>query len=98
MRRTTFEVLESLFTVSHRMFNYNRVRSIDTIYDNEKAITICLASHNTIFRVRLFKGRSPENIIVKVERLAGCSLIYGDEYRAILWAVKFGEIPAPKKY
>jgi len=97
MRRTTYEVYESASTIAYRIFDCNRVRSIEAVYNNERAIAICTASHNTIFRVRLFKGKSSGSILVEVQKLSGCSLIFNVEYRAILQSTKYNEIPVSEQ-
>merc|ERR1712045_750619 len=88
---------------ARRITDSNRLRSIETEYDDENPTANCTASKNTKFLVRLYyksKTSSPSEqniILVQVQRRSGCSLIFNEEYKAIIQAAKYGHIVAPKK-
>ena len=88
--------LEDLATVAFRVSESNRIRSIEAEYNNDTATAKCMAMRNTHFRITLFYGETERHIIVKMKRMSGCSLIFQEEYRAIMNAAKFGEI-SPRK-
>lgn len=85
-----------LVTVAFRVSECNRIRSIEAEYDNDTATAECIASQNTHFRVMLFRGETERHIIVDIRRMSGCSLVFREEYRALMNAAKCGEI-APRK-
>jgi len=97
VRRATYEVYETISIIACRIFDCNRVRSVEVVYDNERATAMCTASQNTNFRISLFKGKSSGSILVEVQKMNGCSLIFNAEYRAILQYSKFGEIHVSEK-
>lgn len=88
--------LEDLVTVAFRISECNRIRSIEAEYDTETATAKCIALRNTHFRITLFHGETERHIIVKIRRMSGCSLIFHEEYRALMNAAKFGEITTRK--
>merc|ERR1719384_844180 len=100
-QRTSFKVNSNeATTVAHRISFSNRVRSIETKYDNDDPIANCITSRNTKFRIQLFcKGRksssSEKIILVQVQRRSGCSLAFSKEYKALVQAVKYGKVVAP---
>merc|ERR1719384_1561203 len=92
-QRTSFKVNSNeATTVAHRISFSNRVRSIETKYDNDDPIANCIASSNTKFRIQLYcknkkSSSSKKNIIlVQVQRTSGCSLTFSKEYKAIVQA------------
>jgi len=103
-QRTCFEVNNEIATtVARRISNSNRIRSIETDYDNESAIVDCTASRNTKYRIQLhYKNEAASSsprgnsiIIVQVQRRSGCSLIFQKEYRSIFHAAKHNKIVEP---
>jgi len=88
---------EKLITVAHRIYESNRVRSIETEYDDDTATAKCMAPRNTTLRIALFHGETENHIIVDIRRMGGCSLVFQEEYRAIMKAAKLGEITPSKK-
>jgi len=101
--RTSFEVSSDEATaVAHRISFSNRVRSIETKYDNEDPIANCIVSSNTKFRIQLYckskKSSSSKmnTVLVQAQRRSGCSLAFNKEYKAIVQAAKYGVIVAPK--
>ena len=88
--------LEDLTTVAFRVSECNRIRSIEAEYDSDTATAKCIALRNTHFRIILFHGETERHIIVDIKRMSGCSLIFQEEYRAIMNAAKFGEITTRK--
>merc|ERR1719384_2479903 len=90
-QRTSFKVNSNeATTVAHRISFSNRVRSIETKYNNDDPIANCITSSNTKFRIQLYckkkkSSSSKENIIlVQVKRRSGCSLAFNQEYKAIV--------------
>eukprot|EP00555_Chaetoceros_dichaeta_P000166 CAMPEP_0198276866 /NCGR_PEP_ID=MMETSP1447-20131203/65539_1 /TAXON_ID=420782 /ORGANISM="Chaetoceros dichaeta, Strain CCMP1751" /LENGTH=397 /DNA_ID=CAMNT_0043971839 /DNA_START=24 /DNA_END=1218 /DNA_ORIENTATION=- len=75
-----------------RISECNRIRSVEAEYDNDTAVANCVASNNTHFRVMLYQGETQGTIIVDMRRMSGSSMIFQEEYRAIMSAAKFGEI------
>lgn len=84
--------VEDLSTVAFRVSECNRIRSIEAKYDNDTATAECITSHNTHFRVMLSHGETERHIIMDIRRISGCSLVFQEEYRALMNAAKFGEI------
>jgi len=101
-QRTSFEVnSDETTTVAHRISFSNRVRSIETKYDNDDPIANSIASRNTKFCIQLYcKSRKSSSskmiILVQVQRRSGCSLAFSKEYKALVQAVKYGVVMAPK--
>lgn len=101
MLRTCFEVDSDEKTVARRISFSNRARSIETEYNNYDPIANCIASNNMKFRVQLFcesknSLRSKKHItLVQLQRRAGCSLTFNEEYKAIVQASKYGVFVAP---
>jgi len=100
--RTCFEAdSNEVATVVNRISCSNRIRSIETKYDNDYPIANCIASSNTKYRIQLYYKSvksSPSNtniILIEVHRRSGCSLVFNQEYNAIVHAAKYGEIVAP---
>jgi len=83
---------EELKTVAGRISECNRVRSIETEYDDDTATANCTALPNTTFRIRLFHGEMENYIIVDMRRMSGCSLVFQEEFCAIMNAARFGDI------
>jgi len=88
--------VDDLALVAHRISECNRIRSVEAEYDNDTATAKCMALRNTHFRIILYQGETQKHIIVDMRRMSGCSLIFQEEYGAIMNAAKFGEI-APRE-
>lgn len=87
---------DNLATVAFRLSECNRTRSIEAKYDTDTATAKCIALQNTHFRITLFYGETERHVILNIRRMSGCSLIFQEEYRALMNAAKFGEITTRK--
>lgn len=90
-------IFEDVDTVVRRVLESNRMRSIEAEYTDNVAIAKCRAARNTNFNVRLFLGDETDempqpHIVMDIRRMSGCSLVFHEELRAILRAVRSGEI------
>eukprot|EP00555_Chaetoceros_dichaeta_P006374 CAMPEP_0198259564 /NCGR_PEP_ID=MMETSP1447-20131203/8721_1 /TAXON_ID=420782 /ORGANISM="Chaetoceros dichaeta, Strain CCMP1751" /LENGTH=173 /DNA_ID=CAMNT_0043946985 /DNA_START=109 /DNA_END=630 /DNA_ORIENTATION=- len=86
----------NLTTVACRITDCNRIRSVEAEYDNNTAIAKCVALNDTHFRILLFHGESQKDIVVVIQKISGCNLIFEEEYHAIMNAARYGEI-APRE-
>ena len=85
-RTATFCEHTSASEVSSRVSNVLRKRSVEAVYDDEKAKVRCLSASGVDFRVRLYRGRGEYNhgIIVEVQRRFGYALDFHEITEAIL--------------
>jgi len=65
---------------------------VEAEYDNNTAIAKCVALRDTHFRILLFHGESEKDIVVVIEKISGCNMIFEEEYIAIMNAARYGEI------
>ena len=88
--------IEDSATVAFRVSDCNMIRSIEAEYNNELATVEYIVPQNTHFRIMLFHGKIERYIIVDICKMSSCSLVFQEEYRAIMNAAKFGEISRRK--
>jgi len=94
--RTAFEVNDvDLVTIAQRIFNCNKIRSIHSVYDG--AISNCKTTSYMKFTIRLLR-LSENTILIDVQRRAGCSMAFRDEYQAIFCAAVYGEMKPRKAH
>ena len=84
--------------VSQRISDVLRERSIEAIYEDDKAKVKCVTSDGIDFRIRLYRGRGnySHGIIVEVQRRFGASINFHKDTQAILDAAQ-GNAPPPLK-
>ena len=82
--------------VSARISSVLRERSIEAVYDDDKAKVKCITTDGVDFRVRLYRGRGDysDKVIVEVQRRFGSDLSFMEDTSAILDAAQ-GKEPAP---
>lgn len=95
-RTAVFVPNASPLDVSMRISNVLRERSIEALYENEKAKAKCTTAEGVDFRVRLYRGRGrfDHGIIVEVQRRFGTSITFYHDTKAILDAAE-GKNPLP---
>jgi hypothetical protein len=83
--------------ISERISDVLRVRSIEAVYDDDKAKVKCVTADGVDFRVRLYRGRGKFNhgIIVEVQRRFGTSLNFHQDAMAILSVAEGKTVPPP---
>ena len=83
--------------ISERISDILRVRSIEAVYDDDKAKVKCVSADGVDFRVRLYRGRGKFNhgIIVEVQRRFGTSLNFHQDTMAILNKAEGKSVPPP---
>lgn len=83
-------------TVSARISDVLRDRSIEASFDDSKGRARCVTSDGVDFRVRLYRGRGQysHGIIVEVQRRFGTSINFHSDTKAILDSAE-GKTPAP---
>ena len=82
--------------VSRRISEVLRERSIEAVYDDDKAKVKCTTAEGVDFRIRLYRGRGrfDHGIIVEVQRRFGASISFHKDTEAILEAAQ-GIVPPP---
>lgn len=80
--------------VTKRISNVLRDRSIDAIFDNDKAKAQCTTMEGVEFRVRLYSGRGEysHGVVVEVQRRFGTSNSFHNDTVAILNAAEGKEL------
>jgi hypothetical protein len=83
--------------VSKRISDVLRSRSIEAVYEDDKAKVRCLSADGFDFRIRLYRGRQSysDGIIVEVQRRFGMSPTYYKDTMAILDAVQNKPLTSP---
>ena len=83
-------------TVSARISDVIRERSIEASFDDNKGRARCVTSDGVDFRVRLYRGRGQysHGIIVEVQRRFGTSINFHSDTKAILDSAE-GKTPMP---
>lgn len=83
-------------TVSGRISDVLRDRSIEASFDDTKGRARCVSADGVDFRVRLYRGRGQYNhgIIVEVQRRFGTSINFHSDSKAILDSAE-GKTPSP---
>jgi len=83
--------------VSKRISQVLRERSIEALYENEKAKVKCITAEGVDFRIRLYRGRArfDHGIIVEVQRRFGASNSFHSDTMAILDAAQGIVSPPP---
>lgn len=83
-------------TVSGRISDVLRDRSIEASFDDNKGRARCVSADGVDFRVRLYRGRGQykHGIIVEVQRRFGTSINFHSDTKAILDSAE-GKTPSP---
>jgi hypothetical protein len=83
-------------TVSGRISDVLRDRSIEASFDDTKGRARCVSADGVDFRVRLYRGRGQykHGIIVEVQRRFGTSINFHSDTKAILDSAE-GKTPSP---
>ena len=96
-RTAVFVPHASPSTISRRISDVLRKRSIEASYEDEKAKVKCVTADGVDFRIRLYRGRGKfdHGIIVEVQRRFGTSLDFHDVTMAILDSAEGKSVPPP---
>ena len=86
--------------ISRRISDVLRERSIEAVYEDDKAKIKCLTEDGVDFRVRLYRGRNKfhHGIIVEVQRRFGSSLDFRSDTTAILDSAEGKTVPPPPAF
>lgn len=103
IERTSFEVSLDLASIVSRIAQCLRLRSVQTEYDNDKAIAKCVTSSDTKFHINLFLAARNVNdmadsdsatMLVEVQKRSGNSMDFWNEYNALKKAIEQNVLPA----
>lgn len=92
--RAVFVPNASPSEISARISNILHERSIQAVYDDDKAKVKCVTDEGVDFRIRFYTGRGEfsHGIIVEVQRRFGFSAVFHNETQAVLCAAQ-GKVP-----